>query len=234
MAEICVDVWGDFALFCRPEQKVDRMTYDVPTPSGCRGILNAIYSKPDEFYYEIAEIDVMRPIRYVDIKKNEVRAKVQWKGEKTVPVDSAQQRTQRGNVYLKDVYYRIYANIVKRDDMQNPRINEAGLKKQFLKRVEKGKCFFQPYLGTKECMCFFGPPEENMKPISESKDLGVMLYDVFDIRSNIPLNTDPKNRTGGTVVSFYHPIMTNGVIKVPGYETEEVFKPGRRHVSIDL
>ena len=71
-AEVCVDVWGDFAMFTRPDSKVERVTYPVPTPSACRGILNAIYSKPNEFYYEVTQIDVMHPIRLMTLKRSQL------------------------------------------------------------------------------------------------------------------------------------------------------------------
>lgn len=219
--EIVVDVWGDFACFTQSDAKVERVTYDAPTPSACRGILSAIYCKPKEFYYEITQIEVMKPIRHMNVRRNEVKKKV---NDKMEPLNVDEIHTQRGTVYLRDVYYRIYAKIHRRKDLLDEHVNEEGLKRQFDNRVKHGKCFYQPYLGQKECICFFSPVDETKMPISESLDLGITLYDIFDIRDNIPLDTSKKNASGHIAVSYYHPYMIAGVIKVPEYESKEVFR----------
>lgn len=220
--EVVVDVWGDFACFTQSDAKVERVTYDVPTPSACRGILSAIYCKPKEFYYEITRIEVMNPIRYIDIRRNEIKKKINEKSLDPVNVDEI--HTQRGTVYLRDVYYRIYANIHRRTDLDDPHVNEEGLKRQFENRVLHGKCFYQPYLGQKECLCYFSPVDENKMPMHYSKDLGITLYDIFDIRDNTPLDTSKKNASGHVAVSYYHPNMIDGVINIPAYESKEVFR----------
>ena len=223
-AEVCVDVWGDFAMFTRPDSKVERVTYPVPTPSACRGILNAIYSKPIEFYYEIRQIDIMKPIKYITIKKNEVKTKADNSKIYTSGyfIDTQKNRTQRMNLYLKDVYYRIHAMIVIRDDAPE-NINLPRIVAQFNRRVSGGKCFFQPALGTRECMCFFSEPDFTVKPIDISEHIGVMLYDVFDIRNNTPLNTkkDSKEK-GGVSISFFNADIKHGVIRVPAYGSDEL------------
>lgn len=221
--EIMVDVWGEFACFTQSDAKVERVTYDAPTPSACRGILSAIYCKPKEFYYEITKIEVMNPIRYMNVRRNEVKKKVNEKSlEQPLIVDDI--HTQRGTVYLRNVYYRIYARIHRREDLVDAHVTEDGLKRQFDSRVQHGKCFYQPYLGQKECICFFAPVDETKEPIPLSMDLGVTLYDIFDIRDNIPLDTSKKNASGHIAVSYYHPYMINGVIKVPEFESKEVFR----------
>ena len=220
--EIVVDVWGDFACFTQSDAKVERVTYDVPTPSACRGILSAIYCKPKEFYYEITRIEVMNPIRYINVRRNEVKKKVNEKSLEPMNVD--EMHTQRGTVYLRDVYYRIYANIHRRTDLDDPRVCEDGLKRQFDSRVSHGKCFYQPYLGQKECICFFAPVDENKVPMHCSKDLGITLYDIFDIRDNTPLDTSKQHASGHIAVSYFHPYMIDGVIKVPEFESKEVFR----------
>ena len=73
MIKVEVTVWGKFACFTRSDARLNRISYDVPTPSACRGILEAIYCKPKEFWYEISEIRVLKPIRHIDIKKNKIR-----------------------------------------------------------------------------------------------------------------------------------------------------------------
>ena len=226
-AEICVDVWGDFAMFTRPDSKIERMTYNIPTPSACRGVLNAIYSKPKEFYYEITQIDIMKPIRTIPVRKNEVQMAADASKAKDPGyfIDTSEYRTQRMNTYLRDVYYRIHAKIIMQDNT-DPRINIASLKDQFERRVSKGKCFFQPALGTRECMCYFSEPDMTMQPISESADFGIMLYDVFDItkdNSEKTLDTRKKSLNLCTCVSFFHAEMNNGIVKIPEWDSDEIY-----------
>lgn len=162
-SEIAVDVWGKIAMFTPPESKIERVSYSVPTPSACRGILCSIYFKPIEFYYEIKKIEVMKSIKMIEIKTNESKTKVELGNPRPIYLTMGNmenlscgrtgQGTQRGNVYLRDVYYRITADIVKRQDAL-ARIKIEGLYDQFVNRVKKGKCFRQPFLGTHECMAF--------------------------------------------------------------------------------
>lgn len=219
---ISVDVWGDFACFTQSDSKVERVTYKIPTPSACRGILEAIYAKPIEFMYQITGIDVLKPIKTINIKKNEVTRKAS-PGKNGKPIGSIvveDNRTQRNTVYLKDVYYRIYADMLIRPGA-DARINIEKLAKEFNNRVAKGKCFYQPYLGNRECMCFFAIVDEKKKPIPESRDMGIMLYDVFDPNSIEPLDTNKG--TGSIYVTYYHPYMINGHINVPAYNSPEVY-----------
>lgn len=219
---ICFDVFGDFACFTRPEHKIERVTYDVITPSAARGICNAIYSKPVEFYYEITKIEVMKPVQYFELCTNEITSKATTK-QKKEPLNVNVIRTQRHTVYLKDVYYRIHALIHKRKDLAEVRITEHSIKKQFERRVKKGKCFFQPGLGLRECMCFFQPIDAKMKPVQQSADLGIMLYDVFDIRNNVPLDTSKKDGNSVVCPSFFHAKMNKGVIEIPRFNSDAVF-----------
>ena len=222
MKEVVVDIWGDFACFTMSDSKVERVTYPVITPSAARNILEAIYFKPVEFWYEVTKIEVMKPVKYIDIRKNEVYLKSTDK-QKKEPIYVEDVHTQRGTTYLMDVYYRIHANIHKRIDCDNPKINDESLYAQFMQRMTKGKCFQQPYLGTRECMCFFAPPCADMKPIEESIELGIMLYDIFDITDNTVLNTDRKYKSGGIKPSYFKPVMRNGVINVPAWGSKEIY-----------
>ena len=230
-AEVAVDVWGDFATFKRPESIVDRDTYLVPTPSACRGVLNAIYSKPIEFYYEIFKIEVMNPIRTMEVFRNEITKKVDpskiTNSKYWIDTEKRENMTQRISTYLRDVYYRIHAYIVLRDDAPQD-ISIESIKSQFERRVAGGKCFYQPYLGTRECMCYFAPPDKAKKPYDISKDLGVTLYDVFDIESNIPLDTSRKTNNQKEVVcpSFYHTKIEHGVIDVPRWNSGKIMTRG--------
>ena len=182
MNEITIEVWGDFACFSRPESKVERLTYPVITPSAARGILSAVYSKPAEFYWQVHRIEVLKPIRYMSFKRNEViNSKI---GRKPKPIlvedtkeSGAEHRTQRQTVVLKDVRYRITADIIPRKKFKGT-VNQ--LYEQALRRINSGKCFFQPSLGMREFVCYYSGAS-NMKPISEDMDIGIMLYDVFDL-----------------------------------------------------
>ena len=110
---ISIEVWGDFACFTPPYAKVERLTYPFPTPSACRGILSAIYSKPVEFYWQIDRIEILNPIQYISFKRNEVKTRV---NNKVIYTD--EERTQRQTVALKDVRYRITASICPRTDFK--------------------------------------------------------------------------------------------------------------------
>lgn len=223
---ISIDVWGDFAMFTRPNAKVERDTYLCPTPSACRGILNAIYSKPAEFYYEITGIEVMKPIRVISMKKNEVQEVVNPRNvlNPGYAIYTDECRTQRMSTYLTNVYYRIHANMVLQDTAED-RVSIVSVWNQFCRRVEKGKCFFQPYLGTRECICYFSLPDAVMQPIKEDALFGITLYDVFDIKSQVPLNTSRKKgvQTCEPLISFFDARMHQGVISVPEWNSDELF-----------
>ncbi len=223
---VAIDVWGDFAMFTRPESKVERMTYFIPTPSACRGILDAIYSKPIEFYYEITQIDIMKPIRVMSLRRNEVcevakvtvaRRDVDYHIDSDLPKN----RTQRMCSYLRDVYYRIHARMVLRENAP-PNVNLLSLSQQFERRIRNGKCFYQPYFGNRECSCYFSKPDWNMKPIDLTECYGVMLYDVFDITKNISINTADKKHSGHTCNSFFNAVVENGIMKVPSFDSDEL------------
>ncbi|MBQ6416203.1 MAG: type I-C CRISPR-associated protein Cas5 [Butyrivibrio sp.] len=218
---VSVDVWGDFACFTQSDAKVERVSYLIPTPSACRGILEAIYAKPIEFKYQITGIDVFNPIRTTSVKKNEVTRKISLgRRDKPVEIVVDDNRTQRNTIYLKDVYYRIYADLMIRSEADK-RVTVAKIEKEFRNRVVKGKCFYQPYLGNRECICYFSPVDESKEPLHESRDMGIMLYDIFDPWSTEPLDTEKG--TGSIQVTYYHPFMINGHINVPKYNSPEVF-----------
>lgn len=213
---VTVDLWGDIASFTQSESKVERRTYPVITPSAARGALCAIYMKPAEFYYQIRQIQVIHEGTRFMIRRNEVTRKADLKHN---PITVEDNHTQRGAEYLRDVYYRITAEMIPINGTDPRKI-----KHEFEQRLKGGKCFYQPFLGTKECIAFFSPVDEEKQPIDKSEDLGIMLYDIFDIRKNQPLNTAKKN--GNTIrASYYHPRMIHGCIDVPPYDSFEIFKP---------
>lgn len=213
MNEIKIEVWGDFACFSRPESKVERLTYPVMTPSAARGILSAIYSKPPEFYWQIRRIEVLNPIKYLSFKRNEViNSKI---GKKPKPMLVEDDRTQRQTVVLKDVRYRITAKIIPRKDYKG---TVEQLYEQAIRRIKNGKCFFQPSMGMREFVCYYSEPTDT-HPTNESLDIGIMLYDVFDLNKYA---VTPKAKP---FVSLFHAKLENGILEVPPYDSELVLKP---------
>ena len=212
--EVVLEVWGDFACFSRPDGKVERLTYPVPTPSAVRGILSSIYSKPKEFYWQVSRIEVLNPIRYISFKRNEVKSKM---GKKQEPLFTDEERTQRQTVALQDVRYRFAASICPRPDFAG---TETQLYEQALCRIRGGKTFVQPALGLKEFVAYFqeGDCERGPKPIPVDMDLGLMVYDIFDLHDcEVREKTRPR-------LSLYHCVMRQGVIQVPPYDSPEVLK----------
>lgn len=215
MNEIQMEVWGDFACFSRPESKVERLTYPVMTPSAARGILSAVYSKPPEFYWQVKRIEVLKPIRYMSFKRNEViNSKL---GKKPKPMLVEDDRTQRQTVVLKDVRYRITAEIKPQKDYKG---TVSQLYEQAQRRIKGGKCFFQPSLGMREFVCYFGEPTD-AQPIPDTLDLGIMLYDVFDLHK---YEVTPKAEP---FVTVFEAKLENGVLDVPYFDSELVLKPER-------
>ena len=227
--EVCIDVFGNFACFTRPECKIERYSYPCMTPSAARNILNNIYFKPSEFYYEILSIEIMKPIKYLNIKRNEVKDKLKteikesydFSFDATFAGHGNTGRTQRNTYYLKDVYYRIKALLHKRKDFT--RENIEALKNQFVKRVKKGKCFNQPFFGLRECVCYFSEPDEDIKvDISVNEYIGTMLYDMFNIDNNIKLDTskDKKLNNVSQVINihYFEGIIKNGILLIPRWQ----------------
>ncbi len=213
--EVVITVWGDFACFTRPECKVERVSSPVPTPGGIRGLLASIYSKPNEFYWQVKRIEVLKPIRYMNFKRNEVKSRCSAKNIGRAYIEIEEDRTQRQSVVLKDVRYRITAEMVLRPDFNAP---PEALYKQFERRVRRGQCFLQPSLGTREFPAYFEWGSDGALPISQTLDLGLMVYDVFDLHEwRVTKRASPS-------VSLYHARMENGVIVVPPFDSEEVLK----------
>lgn len=210
MDEIVIEVWGDFACFSEPSAKVERLSYPFPTPSAARGIYSAIYAKPKEFWWQINRIEVLKPIRYISFKKNEVKCTVS-----SDPIYTDDERTQRQTVALQDVRYRIAASIVPRPAFIG---REKQLYEQALRRIRGGKCFAQPALGLREYICYFEESDGTRQPIADSLDAGMMLYDVFG-----PEDIEVSKKVHSHI-SLFHAVMNHGVITVPPYNSPEVHK----------
>lgn len=204
-----VAVFGDFACFTRPEMKVERVTYPVMTPSAARGVLEAIFWKP-EFRWRIREIQVLRPIRYFSILRNEVnsvaveRSARAWRsnGGGFFASDS---RAQRNTLALRDVAYLIKADVV-----LNPGVDSdaAKYRDQFRRRVERGQCFAQPYLGCREFTAAFEEPDPATRPEKITMDLGRMVHDI-SFASGTPGIGTPR---------FFDARIDNGILRVPESE----------------
>lgn len=203
MRGFCLEVSGPYACFTRPEMKVERVSYDVITPSAARAIFDAILWKP-AIRWKIRKIEVLAPIRWISVRRNEV-GKVASPRVKEIFIEDARQ--QRAGLFLRDVKYRLFAEFEfiepgERGAALNPvpawltDLEEAQALRQpdlrpdetaakyaamFERRALKGQCFNQPYLGCREFSCTFRlvePVSEPATPIGESRDLGWMLYDM--------------------------------------------------------
>ena len=215
-------VWGDRASFNRPEMKVERVTYDVMTPSAARGILEAIYWKP-QMKWVIDRIHVLNPIRFSNIRRNELGGKIavnmkNTSGGSEMGVLIAENRQQRAGIILLNVKYGIEAHI---DVVEKDRTNEhSGAKhlEMFKRRASNGQYFHHPYFGNREFPVNFELVEEFPKPHEELKDtdFGYMLNDMVftpDKKGRV-VESSQGRRLSATPV-FFRAKMKNGVIEVP-------------------
>ncbi len=183
-----VKVWGEFACFTRPELKVERVSYPVPTPSAARGILEAILWKP-QMRWRVESIAVLRPVRYFSILRNEVntrasaRAAESWRKAGSGGFVASSDRAQRHTLALRDVAYIIRAQIEPTEAMD--RLDPAAwlelaakYRDQFRRRVRAGRCYATPYLGCREFSAAFAEPSGDERPIPVTEELGPMLLDL--------------------------------------------------------
>lgn len=181
-------VSGEYACFTRPEMKVERVSYDVMTPSAARGVLEAILWKP-AIAWKILKIDVLKPIRWFNIRRNEVASIVSAKtalaamkkgrGQLGIYSDVGKERQQRAALVLRDVAYIIHAYF-ELTDKASSEDNVTKFEQMFLRRAGRGQCFHRPYLGCREFVADFELLDKNADlptPIPENRDLGWMLYD---------------------------------------------------------
>ena len=211
-------VWGDYACFTRPEMKVERVSYDVMTPSAARGILEAIYWKP-AIRWIIDKIHVLRPIKFDNVRRNEVSSKIPKPNPATAMrdkkplyflVDDGGNRQQRASTLLRDVEYVIEAHF-EMTDQAGPEDNEGKHLDIFRRRARKGQFFYQPALGCREFPASFelieGETPESCY-LGETRDLGYMLLDIDFPNEMTPL--------------FFRASMENGIISPPSPLSLEV------------
>jgi CRISPR-associated protein Cas5d len=226
---IALRTWGRYACFTRPEMKVERVSYDVMTPSAARGILEAIYWKP-AIRWRVERIHVMAPIRFTNIRRNEVAHKIPTGNIRQAMRDLASplhvfiedDRQQRAAMVLENVDYVIEASFDITDTAgkgdsktgADPHDREPTKHHEiFRRRAESGQCFHQPYFGTREFPVSFAWIEKDSIPVSplkglEQKDLGWMLLDI-----DFEKGMEPK---------FFRATMKDGIIEVPAVERAEV------------
>ena len=183
---IQLEVWGDYALFSRPELKVERMSYDVPTPSAARGLVEAIYYHPG-LCWHIDRVYVLEPIRFVSVRRNEVDSKLPATAARaaaqgsTAPLYlvSSQSIVQRASLVLQKVHYVIEAHFAM-TDRAAPGDNPGKFQDIVTRRMERGQCFHAPYFGCREFPASFRLwPGGEIPAVPLTRDLGLMLYD-FD------------------------------------------------------
>ncbi|MEI7708771.1 MAG: type I-C CRISPR-associated protein Cas5c [Chlorobium sp.] len=228
----CLEVKGDYACFTRPEMKVERVSYDVITPSAARAIFEAIFWKP-AIKWHIRKIEVLKPIKWVSVRRNEVGTTA---SERSNGIFIEDNRQQRAGLFLQDVAYRLHAELEFIPPPARPKIirpvmesllddneknewqkdeNPGKYNSMFERRARKGQCFNQPYLGCREFSCDFrliDDLQQEPDPIGETRDFGFMLYDLdFE---------DLENPTP----AFFKAHMEKGIITVPAWGSEEVRK----------
>ena len=215
---VWVEVWGDYALFTRPEMKVERVSYDVMTPSAARGLLEAIFWHPG-MRWVIDRIYVLNPIRFTNIRRNEVSATVSASKAKTVMtggeadlyINTKDCIQQRAAMVLKDVRYVIEAHF-EMTEKAAPGDNAGKFCEMIRRRLEKGQCYHQPCFGVREFPAHF-QAWQGGEPVTaypkEDRELGFMLY---DMDYSDPQNIQPE---------FFRAVLRHGVLDVRDCE---VFK----------
>lgn len=202
-------VWGENACFTRPEMKVERVSYDVMTPSAARGILEAILWKP-AILWNITQIDVLKPISWVSVRRNEVDT-VMSPQMGCLFVDEGKHRQQRAGLILRDVAYVIHA-FFEMTKKAGEADNIRKFEEMFIRRAEKGQCFHRPYLGCREFAANFEPVDmeiERLQSVSETRDLGFMLYDM--------------NYAGAEPMPmWFRAQIINGCMRIPPLGSQEV------------
>ena len=202
-----IECWGPYACFTRPEMKVERVSYDMMTPSAARGLVEAVFWHPG-LKYVIDEIDLLCPIKHMNIRRNEVKSKIPTSSaigragkHKEIYLHTKADIQQRAAEVLRDVRYCIHLHFEmtnKANDSDNP----GKFREMLCRRARKGQCYHQPYFGCREFPAGFRLVEddETVLPYPETRDLGYMLYDMdFSDTQNI-------------IPEFFHAKLVKGVM----------------------
>lgn len=211
---LALKVWGPMACWTRPEQKVERVSYEVMTPSAARGILESIFWKP-EMQWHIREIHILCPLRHISISRNEVKSRIVTQTVKKWATEGGayyveDDHTPRHTLALRDVAYIITADVVVRPGVN---VDAAKYRDQFRRRVERGQCHRMPYLGCREFAAAFEAPQGGEQAQDISVDLGWMLFDMDYL----------DDGTGRGKPRFFPAELHHGVLHVPAhlYEGED-------------
>lgn len=228
----CLEVSGDFACFTRPEMKVERVSYDVMTPSAARAVFEAILWKP-AIRWHVRRIEILKPIRWMNLRRNEVSGVISSRNVETAMRNGGgclaqfieDERQQRAGLFLRDVAYRIHADLEVKPEASpgNPPVK---YQEMFERRAKKGQCVNQPYLGCREFSArfrFIATPESEPpdRPLLDERsradlgfgrprNLGYMLYDL-----DFADPTDPRPL-------FFRAEIKDGSVEIPGIASEEV------------
>lgn len=216
---IKLEVWGDYALFTRPEMKVERVSYDIMTPSAARGLIEAIYWHPG-MRWRIDRIRVCAPIRFTNLRRNEVKSTVpartarmvMERGKGELYLNTSDDIQQRAALLLRDVRYVIEAHF-EMTEKAAPGDNSGKFQDIVKRRIQRGQFYHQPCFGCREFpaqfrLCESIPPcPEELKG---ERDLGWMLYDID--------YANPENITP----LFFRGVLRDGLLEVPPWDSEEV------------
>ena len=217
---IRIEVWGDWALFTRPEMKVERVSYDVMTPSAARGLIEAIYWHPG-LKWSVDRIYVRAPIRFSNLRRNEVKSTVSARSARTAMergrgelyLCTAEDIQQRAALLLRDVRYVIEAHFDLVPEKMAPGDNAGKFQDIVKRRIQRGQFYHQPCFGCREFPAWFQPCEE-IPPCPEElkgeRDLGWMLWDMD--------YSDPEDIRP----LFFRAVLRDGVLEVPNRNSGEV------------
>jgi CRISPR-associated protein Cas5d len=223
---VSVRVWGDFACFTRPEFKVERVSYPVITPSAARGLLEAIFWRP-EMRYEIRRIGILSLGSQMTILRNEIEDR-----QGTTPIVIEEKRQQRVSLVLKDVDYVVEAAVVPRSHATDP---AAKFVAQIERRILRGQCHHTPYLGVREFPADF-EPWDGRAPEPLNLNIGTMLQDIayIESQSQNELSFRRPNREA-PVNGYHHPLffdarIENGWLNVPPERYQDLYQLESSHV----
>jgi CRISPR-associated protein Cas5d len=229
--------WGDFACFTPAVLKVERVSYSVPTPSAMRGILESILYRP-EFRWRVHRVAVHKPIRFISLRRNEIKRRVPMKlvdswmwGARPEPLLAEEDRTQRHTLALCGVAYVIEASFKLTDAVNAPSRTAGGTCttksedlvakycQMFARRARNGQCFYQPCFGCREFPAYFDLVDASGLVVSgcpnSDIDLGLMLYDVFDLDM---VHSPGKVGDSKPQSTVFHGELKAGLVNIPPWE----------------
>ncbi len=237
----CLEVWGDYACFTRPEMKVERVSYDVMTPAAARAIFEAILWKP-AIRWRVTRIEVLHPIQWISVRRNEVGKAVsgptakQMAGALGAPMGIfiEDERQQRAGLFLRDVKYRIHgyfefippeqrkanqsltpefwADGAEKTEMVRPDETEAKYAAMFERRAQKGQCFHRPYLGCREFACYFRLVDPQRERAQPIADTRDLGFMLYDM--------DFTSDSTGPTPQFFRARLDRGVVNTDRREVE--------------